>query len=129
MEWSRPLHHLLLPVQVSADMSGTFAIKMFGIVPDVFVVGSPLVQVTKQQVMFSAPGLTQGDQIVRVKLEMRVQVEGLDMMNLQVPTFVATGHARRLAEPMLLFHAGPLGAALLSQPPGCFGSRVGWQMA
>src|SRR6266571_1287836 len=124
MEWSGPLHHLLLPARVSPDMAGTLAVKMPGIVPDVFVVGFPLVEMTKEQVMVSAPGFTQRDQIVRVKLQMRVKVEGLDMMDSQPLAFVATGHTSRLAESMLLFHSGPLGASFMPEPPGSFRSMV-----
>ncbi len=58
IEWSGPLHHLLLPVRVSPDMGGTLAVKMPDIVPDVFVVGFPLVEMTKEQVMFSALDFT-----------------------------------------------------------------------
>ena len=79
-------------------MGGILAVKMPGIAPHVFVVGSPLAEMTKQQVMFSAPGLTQRNQVVRVKLQLRVEVEGFDMMDLQPLAFVATGHTNRLAE-------------------------------
>jgi len=105
-------------------MGGTLAVKMPGILPDVFVVGFPLVEMTKEQVMVSALDFTQREQIVRVKLQMRVKVEGLDMMDLQPLAGVATGHTSRLTESMLLFHSGPLGASFMPKPPGGFRSMV-----
>jgi hypothetical protein len=118
MERSGPLHHPLLPGGVRPDMGGSFAVKMPGIAADVFVVGSPLAEMTQEQVMFSAPSLTQCNQVVRVKLELRVKVEGFDMMDLHPAAFVATGHTCRLAESMLLFHPGPVGAAFQPKAPG-----------
>lgn len=115
---SGALLHLPLPACVGPDMGGSFAVKMPGIAADVFVVGSPFAEMTQEQVMFSAPGLTEGNQVVRVKLQLRVKVEGFDMMDLHPATFVATGHTARLAESMLLFDPGPLGAAFLPLLPG-----------
>ena len=48
---------------------------MFGILANVFVVRVPCVEVTKQQVMLSAPGFTKRDQVLWIKLQMRMEVE------------------------------------------------------
>ena len=105
-------------------MGGFLAVKMPGIGPDVFVVGCPLVKMTKEQVMFSAIDLTQRNQVVRVKLQMRVKVEGFDMMDLYPIAFVATGHTGRLAESMFPFHSGPLRASIKPMLPGYFRSVI-----
>src|SRR5271157_1077121 len=62
----------------------------------------------KQEVMISAPHFTERDQVVWVKFQMRMKMEGLDMMDLQLLALVTTSHTRRLAESMLLCHSVPL---------------------
>ena len=53
---------------------------------------------TKEQVMFSAIDLAQRNQVVRLKLQVRVKVKGFDMMDLYPIAFVATGRTSRLAK-------------------------------
>ncbi|HEY7419174.1 MAG TPA: hypothetical protein VH593_28585, partial [Ktedonobacteraceae bacterium] len=93
----RSLCHLLQPGHVCSDLSGSFAIKVFDIGPDVFIVGFPLVKMTQEQVMISPFSLAQSDQVLRIKLQLRMKVEGFDMMNLQFFPLVTTGHANWLA--------------------------------
>lgn len=93
----RSLCHLPLPARVRSDLSGSFVIKVFDIGPDVFIVGLPLVKMTQEQVMLSPSGRAQGDQVLRIKLQLRMKVEGFDMMNLQFSPPVTTGHASWLA--------------------------------
>ena len=81
---------------------------MLHIVANVFIVGVPRVKMTKQEVMISAPDFTQRDQVVGVKFQVRMKMEGFDMMDLQLFAFVAASHACRFAESMLLCHSGPL---------------------
>jgi hypothetical protein len=80
----------------------------------VFVIGFPGTEVTKEQVMISAWAFTQSDQVVRVKLQLRIKVEWFDMVDLQPSAFVATSHTGRLAESVLLLDSRPLGAAFMS---------------
>ena len=97
---------------------------MLNVISDMFVVGIPRIEMTEQQVMISAPSLTECDQIVWIKLQLRVKVEGFDVMNLQLFALVATGRTRRLAEPMLLCHVGPLGPSFTSVLPGYVRSMI-----
>jgi hypothetical protein len=68
--------------------------------------------------MISAFDFTERDQVARVKLQLRVQVERFDVMDLQALAFVATGHTSRLPQEMLLLHTMPLRAAFLPMFPG-----------
>src|SRR5579885_2097430 len=59
--------------------------------------------------MFSAFSLAQCNQIGRVKLQLRMQMKWLDMMNLHV-LCTTTGYTGWLALKMLFFDTMPLGA-------------------
>jgi hypothetical protein len=72
----------------------------------------------KEQMMIPAPAFTEGNQITRVKLQLRMKVEGFDMMDLQSPAFVTTGHTSRLAQEMRLSHALPPGTTFMPVVPG-----------
>src|SRR5690349_12576981 len=96
-------------------MGRAFIVKMFSIVADIFVVGLPRIEVPQQQVMLSARGLAQRNQIAWIKLQLGMQVERLDMMNLQMLALVTTGYTRGLAQAMLPFYSGPFGAACMPQ--------------
>jgi len=82
--YSWPLCHLLLPSDVSPDLCSGFAVKTLHIVMDVFIVRIPRAKMTNQEVMISAPRFTQRDQVVWVKFQMRMKMEGFDMMDLQL---------------------------------------------
>jgi hypothetical protein len=72
------------------------------------IIGFPGVKMTKEQMMLSALDITQGNEITWVKLQMRMKVEGFDMMDFQSPAFTTTGHTSRLTQEMLLSHSPPL---------------------
>ena len=76
------IEHLLLPGRVSPDLCGTLFVVTFDIRSDSGIVGFPIVEMPNQQVMISASDLTERDQIIRVKLQLRMQMERLDMMDL-----------------------------------------------
>jgi hypothetical protein len=97
---------------------------MLGICPDVFIVGFPRIEMAKQQVMMSVPGFTQRDQILWVKFQVRMKVEGSDMMDLQLSSFVATDYTCRLAESMLLCHSMPLRASFAPMLSGYMRSII-----
>lgn len=95
-------------------MGGAFIVIMPGIMPDIFVVGLPRVKMPQQQVMLSARGLTQRNQIVWIKLQLGVQVERLDMVDLQMFTPMTAGHARGFAQEVRPFHSRPFGTPWMS---------------
>jgi hypothetical protein len=70
-------------------------VKAFDIGAYVFIVRSPLVEVAKEQVMFAPPGGTQRDQVVGVKLQLRMKMERFNMVDLYFSTLVATGNTGR----------------------------------
>jgi hypothetical protein len=74
---SWPLCHLPLPSEVSQDLCGSFAIKTLHIVTDVFIVRVPCIKIAKQEVMISAPGFTERDQVVWIQFQMRMKMETL----------------------------------------------------
>jgi hypothetical protein len=79
---------------------------------------------TKEQMMIPAPAFTEGNQITRVKLQLRVKVEGFDMMNLQSPAFMTAGRTSRLTQEMLLPHSLPLGTAFMPMMSGYVRSMI-----
>jgi hypothetical protein len=74
--------------------------------------------------MVSASDFTQCDQIVWVQLQIRVEVKRSDMMDLYSLARVATAHTGWLAQEMLLFDPGPIGAAFPPIAPGYARSMV-----
>lgn len=79
---SRPLLHLLQPMGIGANLGSTFAVEVPDIGADVLVVRFPRVEMAEQQVMLAPPGFTERDQVLGIKLQMRMKVEGLDVMHL-----------------------------------------------
>src|SRR5215472_9722482 len=74
--------------------------------------------------MLSASDLTQCDQIVWVQLQIRVEVKRSDMMDLYSLAPVATVHTGWLAQEMLVFDPGPVGAVFPPIAPGYARSMV-----
>jgi hypothetical protein len=83
-----------------------------------FIVGLPLAEVTKEQVMISTPAFTERNQIVWVKLQLRMKMKRFYMMDLQSPAFVTTGYTSRLTKKMLLLYFRPLRATFMPMPYG-----------
>lgn len=98
-------------MQIGADLGGAFAEKMFGVGPNVFVVRVPRVEMTQQEVMLSPSGFAERNQIIRIKFQLGMQVEGFDMMHLHFFASVPAGDARGLAQKMFSCHSRPLRAA------------------
>ena len=74
--------------------------------------------------MVSAFDFAQRDQIVWVQLQIRVEVKRSDMMDLYSLAPVATAHTGWLAQEMLVFDPGPVGAAFPPIAPGYSRSMV-----
>lgn len=109
-----PFHHFFSPVQVGLNLFGGFAIKMFGVGLDMFIVRCPGVEVAQKEMVFSAPGLAKCDQVVGVQFQVWVKVERLDMMDLPLSPFITAGYARWFAQEMFLCYTGPFGASFVS---------------
>jgi hypothetical protein len=101
-------------VQIRTDLRGGFAVKTPGIVPNVLIVGLPRAEMTDEQMMISTPAFTQSNEIMWVKLQMRVKMKGFDMMDLQSPALTSTGHTSGFTQQMLSSHSRPLGTSLMT---------------
>jgi len=112
------LGHLLAPVDVRPDLPGPFAVKMPDIGTHMFIKGVPGIEMAQKQMMLLARGLTQRDQVVGVQLQVRMQMERFDMMDLQIPASIPTGHTVGFAQQMRGGHTSPMGTAFMPMPPG-----------
>lgn len=74
--------------------------------------------------MLSPSGLAQRDQVLRIKLQLGMKVEGFDMMNLQFSPPITTGHANWLAAQVFLLYPGPFRTSLMSMQPGYTRSMI-----
>jgi hypothetical protein len=69
--------------------------------------------VADKQVVIPARKFAQSDQVARIKLQVGVQMKGLDVMDLQALAPMTTGYAGRLVRKMLMRHTRPLRTALM----------------
>lgn len=88
------------------------------------IVRFPLVEVANQQMMVSATQFTQRNQVVRIKLQVGVQVERFDMMDLQAMPSMAAYNTRGFNCQVLVCHPRPFRAAFVPMLPGYMRSVV-----
>ena len=50
--------HLLQPLDVGPDLGCAFTVKMLGVAAHMLIIGFPLVEMPKKQVMISTPAFT-----------------------------------------------------------------------
>lgn len=74
--------------------------------------------------MMTASDFAQGDQVGRVKFEVRSQMKRFDMVHLQRISSVAAHDTRRLTQEMLFGNRAPLGTALMAMASGDVGTMV-----
>lgn len=80
---------------------------VFGIGPNMFIIGLPVVKMAQQEVMIATAALAEGDQVVGIKLQVRVKMEGLDVMDLDPSPFITTYHAGWFTKQMFFFDMSP----------------------
>lgn len=83
-----------MPVWVRANLRVAHFMVALTIRAHLHIMRFPIVEVANQQVMISASQFTQRNQIVRIKLQVGVQVERFDMMDLQAMPSMAAHHTR-----------------------------------
>ena len=99
--------HLFYPGRVRANLPGVLFVETLDIRAYLWIIGLPVVQVPKEQMVISALNLAQRNQVARIKLQFRVKMERLDMVNLQSLPPIATGDTGWLVEKMLLLYSRP----------------------
>lgn len=99
----------LLPGRIGFELFRVLAVKAFDIFSHVRVVRFPVVEMAEQQVVISASDLAEGNQVVWIKLQLRIEVKGFDMMNLYARTTVSTGPAGWLLLEVCSFQRRPFG--------------------
>jgi len=102
-----------LPGWIRPNSVGVLFVVTLDICPHLWIVGFPVVQMTNKQVMISPSDFAKRNQIVRIKLQLRIKVEGLDMMDLQSPALMTTHHASGFAREMRVRYGWPLWTTLL----------------
>ncbi|GLV61021.1 hypothetical protein KDH_78380 [Dictyobacter sp. S3.2.2.5] len=120
---------LSLPGGIGFDRGGILVGVTLGVRSYMQVVRFPVVEVADEQVVGAAPGFAEGDQVARIKFELRIEMEWFNVVNLQSFSPVATDHAGRFAAEMLMRDLGPFGAAgsaIFISDPGTSVLLPGW---
>src|SRR5579875_699650 len=102
------LPFLFLLDGICPDLAVAHFIETLDILPDIGVIGFPIVQVAKQQMMISPLEFAESDEIIRIEFQIGMQMKRFDVMDLQPLSSMAAGPAGRLFEKMLVSDGRPL---------------------
>lgn len=111
--WLRAMLLFFLPGRIRPNRIGVLFMVALNIRPHLWIVRFPVVQMTNKQMMISPSDLAKRNQITRIKLQFRIEVEWLDMVDLQSPALVTTNHTAGFAREMRVRYGWPLWTTLL----------------
>ena len=114
----------LQPLWMSPNLFLALLMETFHVGANVDIVRLPVVEMAQKQVVFPALDFAQRDQVVRVKLQVGMEMEWFDVMDLNAQTCVAAGRTGRFAHKMLLFNPVPFRAPLTPMFPSYLRSMI-----
>ena len=120
----RTVQDRLQPVWMSPNLFLALLVETLHVGANIDIIRLPVVEMAQKQVMFPALDFAQRDQVVRVKLQVGMQMKWLDVMDLDSQTCMAAGRTGRLAQEVLLFNPVPFRTPLTPMSPSHLRSMI-----